>query len=102
MSTETFRCGHPKTPDNTKISGADARCFVCRIEAVRRQTQRRKESDRASGKTGLPTDGSGWDDMCRHGSRALLEAYATYYAKYHELPASRGHKFTTNSAERIG
>lgn len=79
MDNPTWRCGHPKTPGNTKVTGDGPRCLMCRQEASRRQWQSRRKAGIAAGTMAPRT---GWEDMCVDGSHRLLVAYARYYAKH--------------------
>jgi len=89
VTSQTFRCGHPRTPENTLTTKTcPARCRTCREAAVRSQTaKRRQERIEAGEEIRLPADGSGWDDMVAHGSRQLLEGDARYYSKHHRRAA---------------
>lgn len=39
MSTETFRCGHPRTPENSRMDDLGPRCLTCRRALERRASK---------------------------------------------------------------
>lgn len=72
MSGPTFRCGHPRTAENSKKSPSDKlpRCKECRRNYIQISRPRFAEED---GERHSP-DNPGWINMCRYGSENLLSA----------------------------
>lgn len=90
--TETFRCGHPKTPENTTSVGGDrTACRQCRLEykerwreRVRQLAEARKHSAPLCGPVALPPEMQPQQPLTAEaiGSRNLLIAYARYYENH--------------------
>lgn len=79
MASPIFRCGHPRTPENTKISPSNpkGRCRKCRNAAIGAYRPIALERD---GEQFAP-DHPGWIAMCQMGSASLLAATARLIAK---------------------
>lgn len=64
MSNPIFRCGHPRTPENTKVSpSTGARCRTCRREYL---------ASKRNGDAPIPPEQRAWNAMCEQGSARLL------------------------------
>ncbi|MBO9380049.1 hypothetical protein GG804_25095 [Sphingomonas histidinilytica] len=87
--TDTFRCGHLRTPENTKSSPSNpkGRCRQCLIEAVQA---------RANGQEALPPEQRAWNAMVIMGSQQLLHAIEQYRARRDGVDP---HKFTLGSCK---
>jgi hypothetical protein len=77
---ETFRCGHPRTPENIKKSASTgARCRICAATFSRERPRPWRGSAEA---IPLSPSESADKEAAAHGSRQLLRAYARYYENH--------------------
>lgn len=80
---DTWRCGHPKTAENTKAASPSTgpRCLACHKE--RQGRWREENANKGTGRRGPPMslNDTAFRDMVRHGTQQLGAAIDRYLGR---------------------